>query len=154
MDITFRPAVIEDAASISTLILATQKEYCFHEYTEEGIALMFQLCGAQAIVGYLERGDTYFVAEHDGTIVGVAGIRDIEHPSHNFVSTRWHRKGISKKLWHLVSTVCRKKGNPGIFNLNSSTYAIPVYESWGFVQTGPTVQTHGITSTPMEAADA
>ena len=151
MDIIFRPAITEDAERISKLIVDSQREFCFHEYTDEGIELMLRLCSAKAIEHYLNRGDKYFVAIDGIDIIGVAGIRDNEHLTHNFVAVGWHRKGISKHLWKLASTECRKNGNPGMFNLNASTFAIPIYEAWGFVQTGPTAQENGITSTPMEA---
>jgi len=148
--ITCRVASVDDADAISTLILDSQEEFCFHEYTDDGKTLMLQLCGSDAIRLYIERGDIYYVAEHDGTLVGVAGVRDGEHLSHNFVDKEWHRKGISNQLWKLVSEECIRRGNFGSFNLNASTYAIPVYQKWGFKITGPMSHDHGLAFTPME----
>lgn len=148
-DVTFREAGIADADAISDLIMASQRQFCFHEYTPEGQALMARVCGREALKQYLGRGDVYFVAEADGMIVGVAGIRDNTHLAHNFVDSNWHRRGISKRLWQLASEECLRRGNPGCFDLRASTYAIPVYLKWGFAQTAPTDQEYGITSTPM-----
>ena len=148
-EIAFRPGTAADAEAVSVLICDSQREFCFHEYTEEGKTLMLDLCGVQAIAHYIKRGDVYFVATHEGSVIGVAGIRDNDHLAHNFVHSDWHRQGISNQLWKLASDECRKRGNPGSFNLRASTYAIAVYEKWGFVRTGPTDQDHGITSTPM-----
>ncbi len=153
-EITYRTATPDDAESISDLILNSQREFCFHEYTQDGQELMQRLCGAKALKNYIERGDVYFVAEHNEKIIGVAGIRDNEHLAHNFVDTAWHRHGISRQLWDLASAECVRRGNPGTFDLRASTYAIPVYEKWGFVRTAPTNQEYGITSTPMEMSGA
>lgn len=149
-DIRFRAAATEDADAISDLIMASQRQFCFHEYTLEGQELMAKLCGRKALKHYLERGDVYFVAESDGGIIGVAGIRDNKHLAHNFVDSNWHRRGISRRLWKLASEECLRRGNPGSFDLRASTYAIPVYERWGFVRSAPTDQEYGITSTPMK----
>ena len=147
--LTFREASVDDAEAISVLILRSQREFCFHEYTADGQALTLRLCGVRALKHYLERGDVYFVAEYDQKIIGVAGLRDNEHLAHNFVDTVWHRRGISRHPWKLASEECMRRGNRGSFNLRASTYAIPVYERWGFVRTAPTDQEYGITSTPM-----
>ena len=149
-EITYREATAGDADAISTLILGSQKEFCFHEYTEDGKRLMLQLCGSDAIRSYIDRGDIYYVAESDDSLVGVAGVRDNEHLSHNFVDKRWHRKGISNHLWKLVSNECIRQGNPGSFNLNASSYAIPVYQKWGFNVSGPISHEYGLAFTPME----
>jgi len=148
-EITYRTAHKSDADNISTLILDSQREYCFHEYTEDGQKLMLRLCGKEAIKFYIERGDVYYVALNENILIGVVGLRDNDHLTHNFVSASYHRKGISRGLWRLATEECRSRGNQGNYNLRASTYAIPVYEKWGFVKTGPADQEHGITSTPM-----
>ena len=149
-EITYRVARLEDADYISTLIIDSQRKYCFHEYTEDGQKLMLRLCGTEAIKSYIERGDVYYVAWNGKKIIGVAGIRDNDHLTHNFVEASFHRKGISKELWRLATEECSRRGNQGSYNLRASTYAISVYEKWGFIQTGPADQEYGITSTPME----
>jgi GNAT superfamily N-acetyltransferase len=148
--VSYREATAEDAECISNLILESQEEFCFHEYSEDGKKLMLHLCGVDAIRSYIVRGDSYYVAECDGDFVGVAGVRDNEHLSHNFVDKNWHRQGISNNLWKLVSDECIRRGNNGSFNLNASTYAIPVYERWGFKVTGAMSHEHGLSFTPME----
>ncbi len=125
-EITYREATRDDAKGISSLILESQEEFSFHEYTEEGKKVMLQLCGAKVIQSYVEHGDIYWVALHENQLIGVAGVRDKNHLSHNFVAKSWHRRGISSRLWELVSQECIRRGNDGSFELNASTYAIPV----------------------------
>jgi GNAT superfamily N-acetyltransferase len=149
-DLIYREATTGDAEKISTLIIDSQKAFCFHEYTDDGKKLMLRLCGSSAIHSYIERGDIYYVAERGDFIVGVVGVRDNEHLSHNFVDKNWHRQGISNHLWKLVSAECVRRGSCGSFNLNASTYAISVYERWGFRITGSRSHEYGLAFTPME----
>jgi len=149
-DIEYRPAALDDAKLISILIIESQKKYCFHEYTDAGKKLMLHLCDTDAIRSYIDRDDVYYVALDGSEIIGVAGIRDNDHLTHNFVADSYHRQGISAELWRLATAECGRRGNMGSYNLQASTYAIPVYEKWGFVKTGETTQEFGITSTPME----
>lgn len=88
-EITYREATRDDAKGISSLILESQEEFSFHEYTEEGKKVMLQLCGAEAIQSYVEHGDIYWVALHENQLIGVAGVRDKNHPT-----ISWLRVGI------------------------------------------------------------
>ncbi|MEM7078594.1 MAG: GNAT family N-acetyltransferase, partial [Pseudomonadota bacterium] len=90
-DIEYRQATPDDAESISELIVESQKRYCFHEYTDDGRKLMFRLCGTDAIRSYIERDDVYYVALDDSEIVGVAGLRENYHLTHNFVDESYHK---------------------------------------------------------------
>jgi GNAT superfamily N-acetyltransferase len=110
---------------------------------------MLRLCSAESIRSFVERGDVYYVALHGSQIIGVAGIRDNGHLTHNFVDDGFHRQGISRELWQLATAECSRQGNQGSYNLRVSTYAIPVYKKWGFVQTGAADHEHGITSTQI-----
>jgi hypothetical protein len=41
------------------------------------------------------------------------------------------------------------RGGPGQFTVNSSNYAVPVYEAFGFVRTAPTQCLKGLYFNPM-----
>ena len=147
-EISYRRAVIDDADAISRLILQSQEKYTFHEYSPGGRQFMRRICSGISIGEYMHRGDVYFVAEYQNEIVGVIGIRNLDHIGHNFVSDVWHKKGISTHLWELARNECIALGNAGSFTLRASTYAIPVYEKWGFVKTG-VADSGDVVSTPM-----
>ena len=147
--ISYRKATLDDAGSVSRLILDTQAKFTFHEYTPEGIRLMNRLCSEASISAYLARGDIYFVADLEGVVIGVIGIRDAAHVAHNFVAVDHHNAGISSRLWELGKQACVEAGNLVRFELRASTFAIPIYEHWGFEQVGGAEDTGGIISTPM-----
>ena len=60
------------------------------------------------------------------------------------VLTTRHREGIARTLWHRAREAALQSGNPGEFTVNSSMVAVPVYRSFGFVQDGAVVLTHGM----------
>ncbi|WP_179957703.1 GNAT family N-acetyltransferase [Exilibacterium tricleocarpae] len=147
--IYYRPAKTTDAAAISKLILDTQSQFSVENFSPEGERLLAKVCSAEAIEGYLESGYIYFVAEDEATIVGVIGVRDRCHIEHNFVRGDYHRQGISSQLWRLAKESCLQQGNKGEFELRASTFAIPIYERWGFVKEGEKQSIGGIIFTPM-----
>jgi GNAT superfamily N-acetyltransferase len=142
----------DDAAAISGLILEAQASFSFHEYSVQGRTLMAQLCSADALRNYLERGDCYRVAFSGGQLIGVIGIREGNHIAHNFVDAQHHQRGISGRLWREARAACLagtlSSGKPGTFTLQASSYAIPVYVRW--VQTASAIDQNGIVSTPMQ----
>ncbi|KZK97239.1 GNAT family N-acetyltransferase [Pseudovibrio sp. Ad26] len=152
--IQYRQASIFDATAISTLILETQNQFSAEKFSPEGEHLLAKICSAEAIEGYLQSGYTYFVAEENAAIIGVIGVRDHRHVEHNFVRGDYHRQGISSRLWNLAKESCLQQGNDGKFELQASTFAIPIYERWGFVKEGEKQDIGGIIFTPMSLKTA
>jgi predicted GNAT family N-acyltransferase len=69
------------------------------------------------------------------------------------VDSAYQRQGLSRQLWdHARAAVGAV--NPGYFTVNSTPYAQPVYERFGFVTTGPRVETKGIAFVPMRCESA
>jgi predicted GNAT family N-acyltransferase len=82
-------------------------------------------------------------------IVGVIATRDISHLSLLFVSKEHQGKGIAKELFH---TVVQSLSNQKVHKItvNSSPYAVPIYEHIGFVATSIELENNGMRYTPME----
>lgn len=148
--LSYRRAEIADAAEISARALESQAEFAIHEYSDAGRERIKSLSLPHSIEQYFERGDIYFVAEHGKRIVGAIGVQGASHIVQMFVEKQWHRQGIGAELWRLCQAACLAAGNPGCFTLNASTYAIPVYERWGFEIVGERQNRAGIVTTPMK----
>lgn len=151
--LTLRKAAPDDAGEISRLVLDLQAKFTFHEYTDEGRALMERQLSPDAVSETITGGNVVFVAEHEHRLVGVVSIRNNSHLSLNFVDEAWHCRGISRDLWALGKAECLRRGNPGRFTLRASTFAIGVYEKWGFVATGEIDRSGGTLSHPMTLED-
>lgn len=145
-----RPAAAADAAGISALILGVSGFFTLHPDGEGAEAFLATLA-PQAIAGYLASPDyRYLVAEDAGVLAGVVAIRDNRHLYHLFVAQGVHGQGLARRLWTAAMDAALRAGNPGEFTVNSSPYAVPVYERFGFVPTGPRVEAQGIAFVPMK----
>lgn len=84
-----------------------------------------------------------------GEIIGVLAIRDASHVSLMFVDKRHHRKGIARQLMgHALEEIERNEEITEM-TVNSSPYAVKVYERLGFEKTGEQQEKDGIIFTPM-----
>jgi GNAT superfamily N-acetyltransferase len=147
-------AAFADAPRISALIRELSKPFLVSP-SGEGAEPFFAAISESAIQGYVSaRNFDYFVAEEQGQLAGVVALRDNGHLFHLFVAEPFQGRGIGGKLWHMVKAKALQSGNPGKFTVNSSLNARPVYERFGFVASGPVVQTHGIAFQPMQLSHA
>lgn len=145
-----RPATADDAAAISALILGVSQFFTLHP-DGEGAEDFLATVSPEAIAGYLASpAYEYRVAEEAGALAGVVAVRNNAHLYHLFVAPAFHGRGLSRQLWDAAREAALRAGNPGEFTVNSSLYAVPVYERFGFQPTGPRVDQHGIAFIPMK----
>jgi GNAT superfamily N-acetyltransferase len=83
-------------------------------------------------------------------IVGVVATRDVSHIALMFVDRQHHRQGIAKRLYNTVLSEIRKNANIAQVTVNSSPYAVAVYERLGFVKTDVQQEKDGIIYVPMK----
>ena len=149
--ITIRTATPGDAESISALITALAPDFFLADPDDvEAAAPFFEKVTPAAIRDHLVSDRyRYHVAELSGELVGVIGMRDHAHLFHLAVAERVHRQGVAARLWNEARRVAEAAGNPGRFTVNSSRYAVPVYERFGFAVTGPEQHKDGLVFVPM-----
>ncbi len=105
---------------------------------------------AEGVQRFIDAGIVYHVAEIDGAVRGFVAMREQRHLYHLFVDQAWHRRGIARRLWEHARQVALDGGSDGVFTVNASSYAIPVYEQFGFVRTAPTQEAKGLRYNPMQ----
>jgi Acetyltransferases len=118
------------------------KEYEAPEYSEQGIQEFYasihdaQFLSRLRIYGAIEGND----------IVGVIATRNNgSHIALFFVNGKYHKQGIGTSLFKYVY------GNyHSTITVNSSPYAIPVYQHLGFKEVDTEKVTNGLRYTPME----
>lgn len=84
-------------------------------------------------------------------LVGVLGTKkQSTHISLFFIRPEHHRKGLGKALFDYATTDC-----PAVeMTVNSSTYAVPFYQSLGFAVIHEKQTYHGLSSVPMRRHQA
>jgi GNAT superfamily N-acetyltransferase len=86
---------------------------------------------------HLLNSGSFFVAEQDGVIVGVAGWsadsreRDCAWPRYVFVEPSAARRGVGRRLMHRVETEVRAAGRSRL-KLWASLNAVPFYQALGY----------------------
>ena len=126
------------------------KELIVHDSGPEAAATFLRENDDEGVRGFVRSGMVYHVADHDGAIAGFIAVRENKHVFHMFVAKAFHRQGIARALWQVARRAALDAGNPGSFTVNSSNYAVPVYEAMGFVRTAPTQCKNGIYFNPMQ----
>jgi len=122
------------------LVWETFVEFEAPEYPEEGILTFHNfICNERE----LERLEI-FGAEIGGVVVGVLAMRG-DHISLFFVKEEVQNQGIGRALWEYFLGQCQA----GKITVNSSPYAVPIYERLGFQAVDEEQLTDGIRYTPM-----
>lgn len=91
----------------------------------------------------------YFVAMKSGLLVGVCAIKDRKHIYHLFVAPEAQGRGVARALWESARADAELDGATGSFTVNSSLYAVPVYERLGFHATDAVQERNGVRFVPM-----
>jgi GNAT superfamily N-acetyltransferase len=147
-------ATVADASRISALVNALSKPFLVAP-AGEGAEPFLAAISESAIQGYVSASNfEYFVAESQGQLAGVVALRDNSHLFHLFVAESFQGQGLGGQLWRMVKARAIHSGNLGKFTVNSSLNAVPFYEKFGFVVSGPVVQTHGVAFQPMQLSQA
>jgi GNAT superfamily N-acetyltransferase len=90
------------------------------------------------------------VAEEQGAIVGMIGLRNLGHVFHLFVAETHQGQGLSRALWERARAHAFAAGHRGDFTVNSSLPAVPVYQRFGFQPAAPVTRDHGVEFVPMK----
>jgi len=147
---TIRPAVESDARAISALIYS-QLHHRTPIPTEPAPPELLAGFAPETIKGYIGSPRyRYLVALVQEELVGVLGIRDTQRLLHLFVAESYQRRGIGSALWNRAkSDLLAAAGEVGLV-VNSSVYARPVYERFGFKAIGPCIEGTAVTYVPMQ----
>lgn len=138
-----------DIAEVATLLRGLSQQFITNEGSAAAADFFTRENDEAGLRSFIRAGMVYHVAELDGRIVGFVAIRECKHLFHMFVDKQHHRQGIAKALWATARQAALDAGNPGDFTVNSSNYAVAVYEALGFVKTAPTQCKNGIHYNPM-----
>ncbi|QOL49156.1 GNAT family N-acetyltransferase [Massilia litorea] len=144
-----RPLDIADLPACARLLRASASEFIVHESSKEGACTFLRENDEAGMRGYIAAGHVYHVAVDGDDIAGFIAIRDNSHVFHLFIDKRWHRQGLARRLWEVARAASLARGGSGVFTVNASNYAVPVYAAFGFERTAPTQCVKGLYFNPM-----
>lgn len=148
--LVIRPMNPGEETGVCHLVMRVFSEFVAPGYGPEGIKEFRKYVNPAALLKRSEAGHFVLVAAVQGQLAGVIEIRHHEHISLLFVDRQFLRRGIAKALLLQALDVSRQH-NPDLeqVTVNSSPYAVPIYEKLGFEQTGPEQVKNGIRFVPM-----
>jgi GNAT superfamily N-acetyltransferase len=145
-----RVADVGDAERIAALIRELAAKFILCDFSAEGKSRFLSDHTSIALADRIRSNFHYRITEFGGELIGVVGVRDSVHLYHLFVAEAFQGQGIARALWEQAKAECLERGTPGTFTVNSSKYAVPMYERFGFVVTGPVQDVGGVQFVPMK----
>ena len=139
-----------EETQVCELITQVFDEFIAPDFSPEGVEEFLKYVQPDALRERSEANHFALVATLGEQIVGVIEIRNHNHISLYFVDQAHLWVGIGKELWRRALAICRRE-NPELphISVNSSPYAVPIYEKLGFHQTKAEQVVHGIRFVPM-----
>lgn len=145
-----RPMSPGEETGVCDLVMRVFTEFVAPGYGPEGLKEFRKYVDPAALLKRSEAGHFVLVAAVQSQLAGVIEMRHNEHICLLFVDRQFLRRGIAKALLFQALAVSRQH-NPDLerVTVNSSPYAVPVYERLGFASTGPEQVKNGIRFVPM-----
>lgn len=140
----------EDIRNALNLIWKVFEEFEVPDYSSEGVEEFKKFISIDNIINKFKKNELrlwgYF---NDYKLIGIIGIRNLNHICLLFIDKDYHRKGIGKKLFNIVKEKCIRYEVIKNITVNSSPYAIEFYHRLGFIDTDKQQISKGIKYTPM-----
>lgn len=149
-DISIRIATDSDVPGISRLLRSLSHTYIVSPDDPEVDSFLATLTEG-AISRFIDRRDVVYLVAATSTaeLVGAAAISGHQNVEHLFVDPAYQGMGLGRRLWERLRSHALRSGNPGLFKVNSSLNAVPIYERFGFVIAAPKVERYGGAYVPM-----
>jgi ribosomal protein S18 acetylase RimI-like enzyme len=152
-NLTFQAMNQGEEKQVFELIKSVFEEYVAPDFSPEGVKNFMDFILPDAILNR-KNSDRYFLitAKDEDKIIGMIEVQNSNHICLLFVSKDYHNQGIAKKLYALSLEKC-KQFEAGLkeMEVNSSRYAVPVYEKLGFKRIAEEQISNGIIFNPMKA---
>lgn len=141
-----RPLRSGEEVPICNLVAITFNEFIAPEFSEEGVEEFFKYANPHAFKKRMESGYLSMVSETNGKLAGMIEIKGNSHISMLYVDKTFHRRGIARRL---IKNSMHILGASSDITVNSSRYAVPFYESLGFIQFEEEKTIYGVIHVPM-----
>jgi GNAT superfamily N-acetyltransferase len=139
-----------DILAVSKLLARVFNEFIAPEYSSQGIQAFHRYIQPTELLARQQKHHFALICVARDRIVGVIEVRNCNHISLLFVAPEFQRRGIAKELFRRALQICLSR-KPFLLQIsvNSSAYAVPIYEKLGFRQTGEKQIINGIGFIPM-----
>lgn len=135
--------------AVSEMVLRTFDTY-LDDVDPAGAQTFYDIASTTSLGKEMADGEIMWVALDGDEVAGFLGMSGTRHLKYLFVDGKHHRKGIARKLWETGKQSCLERDDSdAVFTVNSSDYAVAVYESLGFHKSGERQIKKGLVFTPL-----
>ena len=147
-EITYSALNINEIPEAYSLVREVYNELVSSENTKQGNDVFYDFIKFEEAKKRLSEISFAIIAKIDSRICGIIEIKNYNHVCLLFVKKEMMRQGLAKTMFKLAIDKCIQK-NSDYIDVNSSLYAIPIYEKLGFSQTEDKKLVNGIQFIPM-----
>ena len=146
----YRPLNAKDILEVSELVARVFNEFVASENSSEGVHEFYRYIQPSAFRARAQINYVGLISLVQDKIVGVIEMQNYSHISLLFVAPEFQRRGIAKELLHQALQICRASKSTLLdITVDSSSYAVPIYEKLGFCRVGERQVQNGIGFFPM-----
>ena len=144
-----RDMAMGEEPEVFALVMRGFDELVRVDCTESGAAEFTR--AVRAFVVERQPGHRVTVAEKDGRLLGMIDVRNASHVCLFFVESEGRGRGVGRALLESAEQHGAGDGATAPFEMsvNSSLWAVPVYERLGFTAVSPVSEINGIKFVPM-----
>ncbi|MBY0410514.1 MAG: GNAT family N-acetyltransferase [Burkholderiaceae bacterium] len=148
MKFSIRQATTLDAVAVSCLVTELAHYFVADPASQQVGPFLAGLKASPYAERIASPNFIHYVAEDVRGPCGIIALRDHSHIHHLFVRKDAHGQGIARALWQHAKAL----SSSSQFTVNSSLFAVPVYEHFGFVAKDSPQAANGLAFVPMEHA--
>jgi len=149
--ITYREIRHGEEEKTCLMVMDCFSEFVAPGYSKEGLIEFSKYVNPKFTAYRLAKNHFIMLALDNDILVGVIEVRNDNHISLFFVKKEYQNKGIGKKLHELAINKCKlSKQDVAVIDVNSSPYAVPIYEKFGFTKVKDEQTVNGMRFIPME----
>ena len=125
-------------------------EFVAPDYKSEGVVEFSKYVSPQLMRRRLANNHFVLLATDEEYFMGIIEVRNYNHISLLFVKKKYQGQGIAKGLLEMAINKCREYNvNLELIEVNSSPFAVGIYEKLGFVKVNAEQVKNGIRFTSM-----
>ena len=150
-EVVFREMHNGEEAKVCRAVIDCFNEFVAPDYSKEGVEEFLKYVVPSCMRDRLAQGNFVLVAMDGDILIGVIEVRSNNHISLLFVQKQYQKRGIARHLLKLAIERCRKaENNLEAIDVNSSLYAVSIYEKLGFERVDTEKSVNGIRFVPMK----
>ncbi len=141
-----RPLRAGDLPAASALCMDAFTHAVAPSLSAQGIATFAAVAAQAAFAQRMTLDNGMWVFDRDGTLYGVAELRQGRHVGLLFVAPNCQRQGVGRALMEALLAHARA---PEV-TVSASLNSVPAYQRYGFDCTGPVAEAAGLVYQPMQ----